>query len=129
MSFALVASALAWTIARGPSVIAIAVVLFECLRAAISLTTQVATLGASSAFFTGFGELRYGVRALGGPHIAEVVTSWVEFLIPWVVLSFLISRRPVGERLWPAFAVTALLLLGLVLWLGWLGPRVLPSYA
>ena len=122
VSLVLVA-AVAWR--RVPWVLALAVVVFEGMRAALGLASAVAEKGAA-ALFGGAGELRYLARAFDGPPIAGVVLEFVELAIPIAVATVVIRRlSPVGRLATVGLAVVGCAI-GLAAWLTLLGPLLLP---
>lgn len=127
VSLVLAGLAVWWVAARGPHPVALAVAVFESVRALLGLVGRVAGAGVAETLTGGFGELRYAVRGLGGPGAAETVVSWVELAIPLAALVFVLRRYPVGARLAPTAAATAGVALGVALWMGVLGPVLLPG--
>lgn len=127
VSLVLVGLAVWWVAARGPHPLALAVAVFESVRALLGLVERVAGAGVAETLTGGFGELRYAVRGLGGPGAAEAVVSWVELAIPLAALVFVLRRYPAGARLAPTAAAAAGVVLGVALWMGVLGPLLLPG--
>lgn len=118
-----IVAAVAWR--RVPWVLALAVVVFECMRAVLGLASAVAEKGAA-ALLGGAGELRYLARAVDGPPIAGVVLQFVELAIPIAVATVVIRRVPhAGRRATVGIAVVGSAL-GLAAWLTVLGPLLLP---
>lgn len=122
VSLALVAAA-AWR--RVPSALALAVVVFECLRTAIGLATAVGAKGVA-ALLGGAGELRYLARAFDWPPVAGVLLSFVELAVPIVVATVVIRRLPPVGRVATVAVALVGSAIGLVAWLSVLGPLLLP---
>lgn len=126
MSLALVGLAVGWVAMRGPGAVPIALILFHGIRSIVTLAMEIGNRGPWDALLRGFGELRYGVRAFGGPVPLEALASWIEFAVPWVAAVYLWKRLPASDRLWPPLIAFGGLIAGIVLWIAWVGPRVLP---
>lgn len=126
VSLLLVAGAYWWIQRRRANHVAYGILMFACIRALVGLATQIGNVGVVRASL-GFGELRYLSRTLGVSGPLETILSWLEFAIPFVAFTYAVRRHPLPRagRAYPL--VFALLVVGLVLWLGVIGSRVLPS--
>lgn len=127
MSMALVGFALLSLTMLGPNPVVLPLVMVECIRGLMSLGQQIVNFGVGHTLGVGFGELRYAVRAIGGPAAAEIALSWIELGVPLLALAFVIRRTPRGARVRTSIVVFAGLVGGLTLWIGIVGPRLLPA--
>lgn len=127
VSMALVGFALLSLTVLGPNPVVLPLVMFECVRGLVGLVQQTVNAGAGHTLGAGFGELRHAVRAFGGPGGAEIALSWIELGVPLLALVFVIRRTPPGKRVRASIVVFAGLVIGLVLWIGVVGPRLLPA--
>lgn len=127
VSMALVGLALLSLTLLGPNPVVLPLVMFECIRGLVGFGQQIGNFGAGHTFGEGFGELRHAVRAFGGPGAAEIALSWIELGVPLLALAFVIRRTPRGARVRTSIVVFAGIVGGLALWIGVVGPRLLPA--
>ena len=109
----------------GANPLGLGLILFECLRAAIGFSGAVAQSG-WPAVAGRFGELRYVVTALDGPLAAAAAVAWLEIALPYAALVYALRRQPRGSRRFALAGTAAGIVGGLVLWLGLVGPLLLP---
>jgi hypothetical protein len=127
VSLMLLGVAVLWVKRAGASVIPFAVIMFECIRVTVGLAQQVTRFGAAGALTTGFGELRYAARAVGGPFWLDPGLAWLEFLLPFAALGFVVRQLPEPSRLRLGMTMFISLVAGVALWIGIVGPRLLPA--
>jgi hypothetical protein len=110
----------------GPNPIGFSVILFECVRAALSFVVGIVGAGLGGALGGAFGELRYLAAGLGAPPAIGVALAWLELVVPFTALAFALRRYAPGMRVPAVIATFAGVMAGIALWLVVVGPRLLP---
>ncbi|MDX1624416.1 MAG: DUF305 domain-containing protein, partial [Gemmatimonadota bacterium] len=110
----------------GTSPAALAFTMFETVRSVVSLAVEIGRDG-PEALVLGFGELRYGGRAVGAPGAVETALSRLELGVPLLAFVWVLRRFPEPKRARSAGAAFLGLAAGLALWILVVGPRVLPD--
>jgi hypothetical protein len=127
MSFLLMTGGVLSVVIVGANPVGLGLVLFECVRAVLSFVMGIGAAGWVGVLGGKFGELRYLVSAFDGPSALRVSVAWIELVIPFVALGFVLRRFDPGQKLFPCSVAIVGLVVGLILWLGVVGPLVLPE--
>lgn len=127
MSLLLLGLGVLTVVVIGANPLGLGLVLIECVRVAGSFVAGIGNAGLGGVLAGRFGELRYLAAAYDGPAVVGVSLAWLELLLPFAALGFVLRRIDPGRRLLPSAVVLAGLVVGMVVWLAVVGPRLLPE--